>query len=79
MRQKVKCPLCGKKIDALMKDIIAEEHFRVWVDEIGSYQEKSIFYDIYEDPIFCCTECLKPIRSIITVEDAEKFLKGEKI
>jgi hypothetical protein len=77
--KKVKCPHCKKGIKALMKDVEAEEHFLVWIDEVDkTYQEKSVFYDI-NSATFCCGECLKTIDSITTTEDAIKFLKGEKI
>jgi len=75
--KKAICPICGKEIDALMKDVQAEEHFRVWIDVDGSYQEKSVFYDIYES-FFSCAKCLQRIDGINHSEDATKFLKGEK-
>jgi thiol-disulfide isomerase/thioredoxin len=78
-RMKPKCPHCKKIIKALMKDVEAEEHFRVWIDEVDkSYQEKSVFYDI-NSATFSCGECLKTINDIPSMEDAIKFLKGEKI
>jgi hypothetical protein len=76
--KKAICPHCKKEIESLMKDVEAEEHFRVWIDVDGSYQEKSVFYDIYEST-FCCSECLKVIDNITTTEDATKFLKGGPI
>lgn len=77
--KKPKCPHCGKVINALMRDVESEEHFRVWIDDVdGSYQEKSVFYDI-NSATFCCGECLKTIDTITSIEDATKFLKGEKI